>query len=333
MPSACGPATASLMTRTTESGAVTCEAIDGNDRRVVQVLLSTFNGERYLPALLDSLVGQTYPHVSILARDDESSDGTTAVLERYAASGHLIWYQGPHLGVRRSFFELLARADATASAFAFCDQDDVWLPHKLARVGARLDAEGRDEPVLYCGRAHLVDERLRPIGHTASARRGPSLRNALVENIAPGCTMVLNARARSLLVHRVPRGPVLHDAWAYLVVAALGRVIYDDEPAVLYRQHSANAIGAKHPRWRWRLARLGTIRQDRLLRPFVGQAAELERLYGQDLDPDSRRTVERFVRGRSNALAALKYALAGDVYRQTAVDNLILKMLIALRQL
>ncbi len=292
---------------------------------LVQVLLSTFNGGRYLPDLLDSLVGQTYSHVSILARDDGSSDGTTAVLEQYARRGHLRWYEGPHLAAGRSFFELLTCADAAAAAFAFCDQDDIWLPDKIARVRARFDAEGVDQPLLYCGRAVVVDERLRPIGYTTEARRGLSLGNALVENVAPGCTMVINAQARELLLRHEPPAEALHDAWTYLVISALGRAIYDAHPAVLYRQHMGNAIGVRRRRWRSRLARLGSAGHK-----FVGLAVEFERLYGQDLDPDSRRVIDRFVRGRTSRLAALTYALSGEVHRQTVVDNLMLKMLIAL---
>lgn len=299
---------------------------------LVQVLLSTYNGERYLPELLDSLLEQTHPHVSILARDDGSSDGTTGVLARYAGSGRLAWYQGRHAGVRGSFFDLLARADGHASAFAFCDQDDVWLPGKLARVWQWLDAEGGDRPVLYCGRAVVVDEQLRPMGHTTLARRGPSLGNALVETIAPGCTMALNAKARTLLLGRDSTSE-LHDAWSYLVISALGHVVYDDHPTLLYRQHAANAIGAKRPRWRWRLARLRSIRQDRALRRFVQRAVELQELYGADLRPEIQTQIERFVRGRDGLLASLAYALRGEVYRQTPSDNLILKALIALRQL
>jgi glycosyltransferase involved in cell wall biosynthesis len=300
---------------------------------LVQVLLSTLDGERHLPAQLDSLLAQTHPHVAILARDDGSSDGTTTILERYAAAGRLRWYQGPHAGVRGSFLDLLARADDRAAAFAFCDQDDVWMPDKLARVQARLDAAGPDRPVLYCGRARLVDDRLQPIGYTKTARRGPSLRNALVENIAPGCTMVLNAPARAVLLRHEAEAHGLHDGWAYLVIAALGSVVYDDKPAVLYRQHSGNAVGSRFPRWRWWLTRLGSGWKDDRRHRFVKQAEELERLYGAELDAARRQLLDRFLRGRTGRLAALRYALGGEVYRQTVPDNLALRILIALGQI
>jgi len=299
----------------------------------VQVLLSTFNGERFLPALLDSLAGQTHPDVSVLVRDDGSGDGTTDVLERYASSGQLRWYQGHHVGIRASFFDLVARADASADLYAFCDQDDIWLPEKLERASAQL-AEANGCPALYCARALLVDERLQAIGHTMRPARGPSLCNALVENIAPGCTMVFNAAARRLLIRETPHCQGLHDSWTYLVVAALGRVIFDDSPTVLYRQHGGNAIGARHQKWRWRLKRFGNINTDRALRTtFVAHAAELERIYGDDLDPVNRGIVSRFVHRRPGILDAVKYAVRGDVYRQTTVDNLILRTLIALRQI
>jgi glycosyltransferase involved in cell wall biosynthesis len=300
---------------------------------LLQVLLSTFNGEEHLPAQLDSLLAQTYPKVSILVRDDGSSDGTTGILRRYAAGGHLCWYQGSHTGVRESFFDLLAQADDRAAAFAFCDQDDIWLPDKLRRMHARLEAEGGDQAVLYCGRARLVDDQLRPLGYSKRVRRGPSLGNALVENIAPGCTMAMNASARSLLLTHDVHGASLHDAWAYLVVSAVGRVVYDDEPMVLYRQHTGNVVGARIPQWRWWVLRLVSGWRDERRRRFLERATELERFYGHQLDPARRQLLDRFLRGRDRAVPALRYALRGDVYRQTTIDNLILKILIALREI
>jgi hypothetical protein len=235
--------------------------------------------------------------------------------------------------VQESFFDLLARADERAVAFAFCDQDDIWLPDKLRRVHARLGAEGRDRAVLYCGRARLVDDQLRPLGYSKRVRRGPSFSNALVENIAPGCTMAMNASARTLLLRHDAHGASLHDAWAYLVVSALGRVVYDDEPMVLYRQHTGNLVGARIPHWRWWVLRLVSGWRDERRRRFLEQAAELQRLYGHELDPARRLLLDGFLHGRDRAAPALRYALRGDVYRQTVIDNLTLKVLIALRKI
>lgn len=302
-------------------------------RAHVQVLLSTFNGERFLPELLESVFAQTHTPISVLVRDDGSRDGTTAVLERWARNRDLVWYQGQHVGVGRSFFDLLAQADPDAAAFAFCDQDDVWLPDKLARTWRALETARHGEPVLYCSRAVVVDRHLKPIGLTALPRRGPSLANALVANIAPGCTMALNAAGRDVLLRRELVLETLHDAWAYLVIAALGRVVYDPEPSVLYRQHAGNTIGAANPRWRRRLGRLRTLGRRAPKRMFLENAFELERLYGPELDAERGQLLRRFLNHPRGIVSAMKYALSGEVYRQTRIDDLVLRALIALRQL
>ena len=298
----------------------------------VQVLLSTYDGERYLEPLLESLFRQTHPHLSILVRDDGSTDGTVGLLARYAESERLRVYRGVHVGVRRSFFDLLTQADPTCRFFAFCDQDDVWMPEKVARAHELLAATEDGQPVLYCGRAILVDEGLRPFGLTKGVPRGPSFENALVENIAAGCTIVLNRAARLLLVSDDPSIEVMHDSWAYLVVAAIGRIIYDDRPSVLYRQHATNVIGIPRGQWKWWIMKLQTFRRHESRRVFREQAAELERLHGAQIDAKTRRVLNRFLRSRPSLRARVGFACQPDVYRQNRVDDLILRILIALGQ-
>ena len=288
----------------------------------VQILLSTYNGERYLEPLLKSLFRQTYPHLSILVRDDGSTDGTVGLLERYAESERLRVYRGLHVGIRRSFFDLLTHADPTCRFFAFCDQDDVWLPEKVARAHAFLAAAENGQPVLYCSRAILVDEGLRPFGLTRGVARGPSFENALVENIATGCTTVLNRASRLLLVSSEPSCETMHDRWAYLVVAAIGRIIYDDHPSILYRQHSTNVVGVPRRRWVWRIKKLRAFRSDESRYAYREQAAEFERLHRAQIDDRTRHVLSRFLRGRLNHRAAVGYAFRPDVYRQADVQRL-----------
>src|SRR6185295_14022489 len=102
----------------------------------------------------------------------------------------------PHAGVMASFFDLLRSETGAADHVAFCDQDDVWHPDKLARACAALDRHPATVPVLYCGRTRIVDEHLRMIALSRMPRRAPCLENALVENVATGCTIVMNRAAR-----------------------------------------------------------------------------------------------------------------------------------------
>ncbi|MDT7951359.1 MAG: glycosyltransferase family 2 protein [Acetobacteraceae bacterium] len=225
----------------------------------VAILLSTFNGARFLPAQLDSLLRQTERGWLLLWRDDGSSDETVAIVEAFAREVggercRRVEREG-RLGVAGSFYALLAAAQPLGLPVAFADQDDVWLPEKLSRALAALAPVER--PALYCSRQVLVDDALEPIGGSPPFRRPPSFAGALTQNIATGCTVVLNAAAATLVDRSTkPQGP-LHDWWSYLLVAgAGGTVIADPEPTILYRQHAANLVGAPSTRRRRAIAAL-----------------------------------------------------------------------------
>jgi hypothetical protein len=210
------------------------------------ILLATYNGARFLPAQLDSLAAQRgAPPWTLLWRDDGSGDGTPGLLEGFPGARRLADGAGRQ-GPGGSFLRLLAAAPEEAPAVAFCDQDDVWLPDKLARAWTWTAAQDPARPALYCARQQLVDAALRPIGLSPPFRRPPGLRNALVENIAVGCTVMLNAAARRLVLAAPPMPEAsMHDWWCQLLVAGAGGAIRaDPEPALLYRQHGGNSVGS-----------------------------------------------------------------------------------------
>jgi glycosyltransferase involved in cell wall biosynthesis len=168
----------------------------------VQVLLSTYNGERYLAELIESLLQQDYPNTEILVRDDGSTDGTVLILSQYAAQGRLRLVKGRNVGVPSSYFELLALSSEEAAFCAFCDQDDVWNRDKLSRAVAQLKGARQDHPVLYCTAVDVVNEELGNIGRSAPLKRPLGFRNALVQNVATG----LHDRAEALPAARSTRG-------------------------------------------------------------------------------------------------------------------------------
>ncbi len=219
----------------------------------VRILLSTYNGEAYLPDQLASFRHQTHGDWSLLWRDDGSGDATEAMMAAFTAEVgddrcRRLEMPPRKLGARESFLTLL-RAAAPAlgprDAVAFADQDDVWLPEKLERGVAALAAVALEVPALLCTRQMLVDAALAPFGESPAVRRAPGFPAALTQNVATGCTILLNrAAARLVAGSRAPE-TTLHDWWSYLVVSAAGgRVLVDPAPLVLYRQHGANLVGA-----------------------------------------------------------------------------------------
>ncbi|MBV9782369.1 MAG: glycosyltransferase family 2 protein [Acidisphaera sp.] len=217
----------------------------------IAIVLSTFNGERFLPRQLDSLLQQTHGDWRLYWRDDGSSDATVELLEAFSrgpAAGRCVRVHAPagRVGATQSFMALLAAA-GEEDAVAFADQDDVWLPEKLARGCTALSAVARETPALYCARQVLVDEELHRLGVSFRLARPPGFPMALTQNIATGCTVMLNRQSASLVAASRAPPATVHDWWSYLLVSAAGgRLLVDDEPVVLYRQHSCNLVGAPH---------------------------------------------------------------------------------------
>lgn len=307
---------------------MTPQAVDGAR---VEVLLSTYNGARYLREQLDSVLAQEGCDVRLRVRDDGSSDETLAILAEYARRDARVRYVAePNVGVVRSFRALIDGADPDAAFVAFCDQDDVWLPGKLARAVARLTplASG---PALYCARLQLVDAELRSLTLSPRPRRPLAFENALVENVATGCSVVLSrAGAAKLRESFVDEHVLMHDWWAYLVISAFGAVVYDDEPALLYRQHGHNVVGGATgvALWRRRVARFSAGAHRGLMST---QALAFAERCGERLAAAERRALDRFLRGiRGGPLRRLGYALTADVWRQRRLDSLILRCLIVL---
>ena len=273
---------------------------------LVEVLMSTYNGERFVAEQIASVLAQTHKHLRLVVRDDGSCDRTREAFAEFS-DPRLEVRPGVNLRLPAAFFRLLDDAGDDADLWALADQDDVWLPHKIARSVARLaTVEG---PALYCARVAVVDEQLNPLYLHELPWRGPSFANALVQNIALGCTIVINREARDMLRGRWPTECVMHDAWMYLVLAGCGNVVYDPEVAVLYRQHDDNSVGmGRGPMSRM----LGRVR--RQLSPdgpgkHGRQNAELIRLYGPQLPA-----------GTAMAVRALRGA-----HRQTVGSDLVLK--------
>jgi glycosyl transferase family 2 len=221
----------------------------------VEVLLATYNGERFLSEQIDSILAQDYVNLRILARDDGSTDGTVAILERYAtqfpdrfrlmppstATGHPKW----------NFLRLMEAS--TAGYVCFADQDDVWLPQKLTLTMAamnRLEARyEKNVPLLAFTDLRVVNEHLETIVesywklHRINPQQINHFARLLGQNIVTGCTAMVN-RPLVKLALRLPDEAHMHDSWAALIASALGAGEPVQTQTVLYRQHDHNVLGA-----------------------------------------------------------------------------------------
>jgi hypothetical protein len=310
-------------------------SIDFNVR--VAILLATFRGEQFLSPQLESLAAQKGVDCTLLWRDDGSNDGTVKILEAFAARMPLGWVRRLYdpvsrLGAAGSFWALLAAAPEDAAFFAFCDQDDVWLPDKLARAALALSTLPPGAPGLYCGRQAIVGKNLEPLGMSPDLCRPPSFANALAQNIATGCTVVLNAAARRLLIAApAPPAGSFHDWWCYLLITgAGGHVVWDSEPQILYRQHFLNTVGAA-PSAISRSLRALRRGPDTFLCLLDAHVAALDQ--ASCLSPKARETLARLGQLYGpNPLQRLAALWRSGLYRQEFLEGLILYLWIILRR-
>jgi glycosyltransferase involved in cell wall biosynthesis len=216
--------------------------------QTLAILMGTYNGAKYLRAQLDSIEAQTFKNWRLIVSDDGSTDQTIEILEEYQCRwgvDKLEVRHGPQEGFSKNFMTMACDTTLQADFYAFADQDDVWLPEKLEVALSYFKNEKSIlDPALYCGRTAYVRDDLAPYEKSPLFVYPRSFRNALVQSIAGGNTMIFNRAAKVLLERAGVVDPVSHDWWIYQIVSgAEGYVFYDPTPYVLYRQHDAALVG------------------------------------------------------------------------------------------
>lgn len=277
----------------------------------IDILLATFNAEKYLRPLADSLLAQSFSDWRVIAHDDGSSDATLQILRSYSgrfpAQFMLLEDTSPKGGASQNFSYLAQHS--TSDYVMFCDQDDVWLPMKISdayrKIVSMEESYGARIPLLVHTDMRVVSERLDLLGESFWEYQNldPDLSHSfnalLMGNVVTGCTVLVNrALIRSALP--VPVEAVMHDWWFALVAAAFGRIEYLPCPSLLYRQHSDNSVGAK--RWgtgyvaRKLLNFFDTKELIASLRRSVLQARVFRSRYGHELSPEKRQALDEYVR-------------------------------------
>lgn len=310
----------------------------------ILVLMSTYNGEQYIAEQLDSLIAQEGVNLSVYIRDDGSTDATHQVLQDYAERYPQLFNikLSSNIGAKLSFFELIFQSNELIESIdfiAFCDQDDVWDKHKLYRAITMLGKENPSVPLMYCSSTQMVDVALSPLDVWPLPPTRPlAMNNALVENIAVGCTTVLNLPAYKLINAHMPLHPeqvIMHDWWCYLCVSTFGKVIFDPTPFIKYRQHSSNVQGGSSGKWitNW---------YKRVMRYFYGtssrsitnQAREFQSCLHNRFNTEQFRIVQNFVmNSEGNFFRRLIYILNSPLLRQSRIDNLAIRVIYLLKRL
>ncbi|WP_245441975.1 glycosyltransferase family 2 protein [Mesorhizobium hawassense] len=290
------------------------------------VLLGTKDGAAFINQQLESLAAQSWPRVDLWVSDDGSTDGTASIIEAWRtrwAKGRVTLVDGPRQGFAANFRSMIIDPRVQADYYAFCDQDDVWERDRLESAIRWMGTQDPETPLLFCSRTATISETGQAAGHSPLFPRPPSFRNALVQSIAGGNTMLLNRKARDLLAKASARTEfVSHDWWAYLIVAAGGGTIrYEPRPLVRYRQHGANLVGA-NVSWRARFIRIGRLRKGQFATWTDSNLSGL--VVNRDLlTSDAEHCLEMFIEARNSAVfKRFRLLRKSGVYRQTVLGTL-----------
>jgi glycosyltransferase involved in cell wall biosynthesis len=272
----------------------------------VVILLATFNGDKYLSELLDSLIGQEFIDFEIFVSDDFSSDDTWSMLGAYSRKhDNICLLQRDKFGsAKKNFFRLLN--DVEGDYIFFCDQDDVWFPQKVkVFLDAMMSVEnkiGKDRPILVHSDLRVLDAAGRTIAPSFFEFQNVNYRatrfsEILMQNPVTGCACLIN-RATAVLATRKCNVDkiIMHDWWLALVASAFGEILMLPQAYVGYRQHGENSVGAKKAGWRSTLNRLAKFAQGRdrgrFARAFSSQAEEFSRVFGGEAPREVRNAID-----------------------------------------
>jgi glycosyltransferase involved in cell wall biosynthesis len=219
----------------------------------INILMATYNGEKYIREQLESIQSQTYKNWNLCVRDDGSQDKTLDILNHYAKQDSrisILENNGQRLGSCGNF-SLLMEQSPDADYFMFCDQDDVWMPTKIQitlEAMLRLEAQHKSSPLMVYTDLRVVDQHLNPIAdsflkYQAIDPQRTQLHDVLVTNPVAGCTALLN-KALVKLAAPIPPSAIGHDCWCSLVASAFGTIEHINTPLIYYRQHGNNDVGA-----------------------------------------------------------------------------------------
>ena len=219
----------------------------------IAILLSAYNGEKYLSEQINSILAQSYKDWNLYIKDDGSTDSTLQIIEKYCTSCSNIHFlqDAKRRGACMSFIWLLENVES--DYYLFCDQDDIWLTDKIQLSLKKMkeaEAVYPATPILVHTDLVVVDANLKELSpsfwkYSKLKQRYLSQFNYLGAcNGVTGCTVMINDRAKKAVLPIHPKAP-MHDYWFALKISQVGKIAALDLPTILYRQHANNDVGAK----------------------------------------------------------------------------------------
>lgn len=296
----------------------------------VSVALTTYNGSKCLREQLDSIYSQSYTNIEVIVIDDCSNDNTIEILDFYKTKYNLQYFiNSSNLGVIDNFLKAIALCDGDLIALA--DQDDFWLQDKIENAVNIISQEDLNTPLVYASRLEFVDENLKHLGYSYIPK-SLSFDKALVQNFLSGCTMVFNKKAKDIIISYLPKKILMHDWWIYIVISAFGKIIFDNNITIKYRQHSNNVTGGTSNYLE--ILRRKIVRFNPSNKAFrVSDQAQIFFEAYYNLLPDAQRKIlSEFLGSKKSIFKRIKLILNSKFKRQPFLDDVIFRFLILINK-
>lgn len=300
----------------------------------VAVLMSTYNGEKYIREQIESVLSQKDVNINLIIRDDGSTDNTISIIKDYLANDNVSFYSGDNLKPAKSFLTMINNV-GKFDFYALCDQDDVWDVDKIIVAINKIKQKenNRNVPLLYYSNLRIVDQNLvffrnshlKPLIHSNKYK-------CICEPVVTGCTAVFNYELCSLLKYGVPNYCSMHDTWIYMVASLFGETIYDFEPHINYRQHSNNVIGTQ-----LKPSKIKKIKDsfkrlfNRKLQPRFYTTMNFMSIYGTFLNESDKMKLNKILLYKKNFINTIKLMFDKDLQPTGILKKINFKILVFLR--
>lgn len=298
----------------------------------VKVLLSAYNGVRYIEEQIESILAQSVEGIELIVRDDGSTDGTIEILKKYEDKGLIQLELGKNVGFVASFFWLVENS-GDGDYFFFSDQDDVWFPDKVEMALEKLKDVDNTKPVLYFSNYDFYDGDMKFIAHHEAKGNKLSFRNSIVDCVPLGFNSCFNKKAQEMTIGNMPKKSQGHDWWMYMLCTGLGEVIYDDRATVKYRRHNANVSGEEVSFLQFQIWRFKKLFLRGYFSKIKDQIIEFEQLFGEQLAKEDQKVLALFTKRGFHPIVQLKKVFYPKYFRQKPLDEIFLRIIMLIGQL
>lgn len=208
----------------------------------IAILMSTYNGEKYLNEQLESIFMQKVnAEITVYIRDDGSKDNTIRIIKNWTAKLNIVLFEEDNIGPANSFWKLFTFKKIEADYYAFCDQDDIWDSNKL-QIGMEA-LNGLNEEALWCSNCRIVDQN-GAILFDKMYEYIPdfSIVSQFVCGTTQGCAMLVNHQLRKHILQNDIEIIPMHDFVIMTYAIARGKILYEENPTFSYRVHNNNVV-------------------------------------------------------------------------------------------